>query len=146
MQFRITLKPSIEVCFEDGSTKARYKAGQEITVPIYIKNVKKRYGFLTPEARRVSVCVNAQTIVPLKKLEYLDLYDDHPKKAPKGPFEGMHFLVIHDAHTIFYWEEMPVILYMKMPEESTSYTLKVDISSTQQGSLGIHHLVIIAEK
>jgi len=138
------IKPRIKVYFEGGSTVARYEAKEEIVVPFFVTNIGR--GFLRPEARRVNVCVNTPTTLPIKKLVYLDYsIDGPPMIAPKGGrFEGMHFLAIHDAHSIFYGEEMPVNVHIGMPEQKTRYNLEVDVSSAQ-GSLGIHTLEIIKE-
>ncbi len=142
LEVRRQIKPRIKVYFPDGSTETRYKAKEEASVAIHIKNIGT-FGFPKPVATNVSLFIYAPPPLLLKTLQCASRSNTRLVKAPLGGiFGGMHYLSVEEVLNLFHGEEETMTVLTQMPEETGKQTIKVAVLS-DEGDLGIHELEII---
>ena len=142
LEIRRQIKPRIKVYFPDGSTQASYKAKENATVALHMKN-SGRFGLPKPVATELSILVYTPTNLLLKKWSCIDGMDNRLRKAPLGGiFGGMHYMGGETRLSLFDKEEELMTILLQMPEGKGKYPVKVAITS-KEGDLGIHKLTII---
>ena len=142
LEIRRQIKPRIKVYFPDGSTQASYKAKEEASVTIHIKNIG-RYGFSKPCATELRIWVYTLPDFSLRELRWSSGSSPYARQAPSGGiFGGMQYVGDETSLSLFYKEEETITVAMQMPEKTGRYTAKVALQSAQ-GDLGIHELRII---
>ncbi len=142
LEIRRQIKPNLKIYFPDGSTKISYRAKEEASVAIHIKNIGK-LGLPKPVARNIAAFVYSTPTFLLKQFKWGSISITQVNQASAGGiFGGMQYMSVKAPCILFHGEEEVITIVMQMPENTGNYSVKVAISS-DEGDLGIHDLKII---